>query len=95
MTNIPYRITEPHFKIGGRTSPGRFSRHFYNLYGKEDERSDGNSRSNSTTDFPHFYVAMPPPPTMTSGLVRSLSTSGRLTLSPVREHPAFIITVIF
>ena len=100
----PNRITEPHFKIGGRTSPGRFSRHFYNLYGKENERSD---TSSSTTDFPHFYVAMPPPSGpisgmvmrsnqgSTSGLVRSLSTSGRLTLSPVREHPALVITVIF
>ena len=90
----PSRISEPHFKIGGRTSPGRFSRHFYNLYGKEDERSDSSKKA--ATDFPTFYVAMPPPTPNTSLMtMRSLSTSARVTLSPVREHPAFIITVIF
>jgi hypothetical protein len=32
--------SEPHFKIGGKTSPGRFSRHFLNLshnLGREDD----------------------------------------------------------
>ena len=88
----PGRTSEPHFKIGGKTSPGRFSRHFYNLFpnsGKEDERSD--SRNNS---MPSFYIT----PQETLRLMRA-SHSGavgpqRTTLSPVKEHPVLVITVI-
>ena len=87
-------MTEPHFKIGGKTSPGRFSRHFYNLYpnntGKEDERSDCRNYS-----VPNFYLNSSPQETR-SLMMRSTSTqsNNRHTLSPVREHPAVLVTVI-
>ena len=91
----PNRMSEgPHFKIGGKTSPGRFSRHFYNLYpGKEDERSD------RTCSVPNFYfpcssaeISNTPPRLMMKSSPKS-STTNRLTLSPVKEHPAVLITV--
>lgn len=84
----PLRMSEPHFKIGGKTSPGRFSRHFYNQYpnsGKEDERSDRNSYS-VPSNFAFEQKIMKSP---------SMSMSPRLTLSPVREHPVVLITVNF
>ena len=89
----PGRMSEPHFKIGGKTSPGRFSRHFYNLFpnntGREDERSDTRNYS-----MPCFYIT----PQETLRLMRA-SQSGvgpapRTTLSPVKEHPVLVITVI-
>ena len=91
----PNRMSEgPHFKIGGKTSPGRFSRHFYNLYpnAKEDERSD---RTDRTCSVPNFYFPCSSeisntPPRL---IMKSSATNHRLTLSPVKEHPAVIITV--
>ena len=94
----PNRMSEPHFKIGGKTSPGRFSRHFYNLYpnstAKEDERSD------RTYSVPNFYFpctidetsgTIATPPRM---MKSSVGSTTRVLLSPVKEHPAVLITVL-
>ena len=93
----PNRMSEPHFKIGGKTSPGRFSRHFYNLYpnstGKEDERSD------RTYSVPNFYFPCTIAETSTTTatpprMMKSSVASTRVLLSPVKEHPAVLITVL-
>lgn len=91
----PNRMTEPHFKIGGKTSPGRFSRHFYNMYPnslKEDERSD----RNSVPGHFQYYSDQRQDRSSPSFMYKSQ----RQTLSPVKEHPsmtsmpAVLITVI-
>lgn len=89
----PNRMTEPHFKIGGKTSPGRFSRHFYQMFPErmgEDERSDG-----SHNDDNNYYYFSSPLDTPTNSnlrpsLMRSSSLLARLTLSPVVEHPTMV-----
>lgn len=92
----PGRSSEPHFKIGGKTSPGRFSRHFFNMFPnssgmREDERSDSRNLS-----MPAFYIT----PQESLRVLRASQSGGggpggslRTTLSPVKEHPALVITV--
>ena len=92
----PSRMSEPHFKIGEKTSPGRFSRHFYNLYpnshtGREDERSD----SSTSQSVPNFYFPCETVTTPTRLMMKSSQATNRLTLSPVKEHPAVLITVYY
>ena len=95
----PNRMTEPHFKIGGKTSPGRFSRHFYNMYPnslKDDERSDRNSSS-----VPGHFQYYSDQQQRQDRSSPSFMYKSRQTLSPVKEHPsmtnmppAVLITVI-